>query len=198
MSNYHQTDKSPRYYIWLQNISRENKRDIYNGCIDFDIAACHPTIFWKEVLKGHSTNPYMTTMIEEPEIFLQHLIDNKIHNRLYPHITVEDERAAAKNCRSRLFNLRPDGHHRKSGVVWYDNLQDFIINEMSSMGIDDPHKFFCRHERKIVEVAIDVIGKDHVALLMHDGMICKDIENVNWQLSRLHLSTGYVWKAKAL
>lgn len=195
---YHQTEKSPRYYIWMQNLSKADKKEVYSGCVDFDITACHPTIFFKEVLKGMTSNPYMKTMIEEPEVFIQHLIDSKIYNRLYPHITVTDERAAAKDARSRLFNLRPDGTHRLSGIHWYDNLQAYIISEMDKMSISNPHQFFCNQERKIVEQAIDHVGAERVVLLMHDGVILKDVTFVGSICSELGFITGYQWKATLL
>jgi hypothetical protein len=195
---YHQTEKSPRYYIWLQNLSKDHKKEVYSGCVDFDITACHPTIFFKEVLKGMTSNPYMKTMIEEPEVFIQHLIDSKIYNRLYPHLTVTDERAAAKDARSRLFNLRPDGSHRMSGIHWYDNLQAYIISEMEKMSISNPHQFFCNQERKIVEQAIAHVGADRVVLLMHDGVILKDVAYIGSLCSELGFITGYQWKATLL
>jgi len=195
---YHQTDKSPRYYIWMQNLSKEDKKEVYSGCVDFDITACHPTIFYKEVLKGMTSNAYMKTMIEEPEVFIQHLIDSKIYNRLYPHITVGDERAAAKDARSRLFNLRPDGHHRLSGVHWYDDLQAYIIKEIDKMSISNPHQFFCNQERKIVEQAIAHVGAERVVLLMHDGVILKDVAYIGSLCSELGFITGYGWKATLL
>lgn len=196
VNQYHQTDKSPRYYIWLQNIGKEQKREIYSGCIDFDITACHPMIFWKEVLKERTTNPYMKTMIEQPEIFLQTLIDHKIHSRLYPNKKIDNERDAAKDCRNRLFNLSLDNKHKQSGVQWYDELQDYIIKEMHEMSICEPHKFFCRHERKIIESAIDIIGEENVVLLMHDGLIVKSLTNVT--INNLQQQTGYTWKVKVL
>lgn len=193
VSLYHQTEKSPRYYIWLQNLSKEDKKFVYEGCVDLDITACHPTIFFNEVLHRQTDNPYMNMMIKDPDAFLNALIDAKVYKRLYPHVTVTDERAAAKDARSRLFNLQPGGLHNKSGVIWYDELQSMIIRTLEAFGISDSHKFFANHERKIVQTAIAHIGAEHVVLLMHDGLI---LRNVDPQVAAAlaATTTGYAWK----
>jgi hypothetical protein len=198
MSHYHQTEKSERYYIWIQNIPRVHKRIIYGGHTDFDIRACHPTIFWKEIMRGWSDNDDLRLMIEDPDAFLDKVIAWGVYHKLYPRNPVVDERDAAKVCRSRLFFIDENTRFKKSRIAWYDELQVLILSELQAAGISNAHQYFARMERKIIEQAIGHLGEASIALLIHDGMIVKGITDLDRVVAELEAVTHYTWKAEPL
>jgi hypothetical protein len=196
--NYKQTEGSARHYIWLQNLTREDKSQIYSGMRDFDIVGCFPNIFWNELLKGMSPNPHMVMMVKDPEGFLELCMRDDVYRKLYPR-GEETGRDAAKVARSRLFHPPKSGRRpRRSGVDWYDGLSDEIIDTLKRSGISNPHLFFTSIEQRIIDVAIDGMGAQFVALRMHDGFIVKDITDAENLLACLECWTGYKWSSKLI
>ena len=196
--NYTKTEKSERYYIWLQNLKREDKKELYAGCSDLDITSAFPNIFWQEICGLSSDNTEMSLMINDPEAFLNKCIDDDVFNKIYAYkgVTIND-RDTAKRARSRLFHPPESGRPRKSGVKWYDDLQTYIISKLKTAGVTDAHLYFTSREQKIVNIAMKVIGEEHVVLRMHDGFII-DVSVNDEKLAQLQKLTGYCWKAKVL
>lgn len=196
--NYKQTPTSARHYIWLQNLSREDKSQIYAGMHDIDIVGCFPNIFFNEMLKGFSNNHYMNLMVKHPEDFLQFCIGDDVYGKLYPRGR-ETGRDAAKVVRSRLFHPPKSGRRpRRSGVEWYDTLSDYIIDVLKSAGVSNPHLYFTSIEQRVIDIAIRGMGEEHVVLRMHDGFIVKDITDAENLLACLQSITGYKWSWKLL
>ena len=196
--NYTQTSTSARHYIWLQNLSREDKSQIYSGLHDIDIVGCFPNIFFNEMLKGVSNNQHMNLMVKHPDDFLQFCIGDNIYKKLYPQGTLIG-RDAAKVVRSRLFHPPKSGRRpRRSGVEWYDTLSDYIYDVLKGAGISDPHLYFTSIEQRVIDLAIKGMGEQHVVLRIHDGFIAKDITDADNLLDCLQSITGYKWSCKLL
>ena len=193
----HNGQTSARYYIGLQNLRRNIKSEIYEGCVDLDIVACFPQIFYKEVLKyDREANKYFNIMIDAPKFFLQMLEDDGVTTALG---------CDAKAARSRLFHpsqtVNSDGsrrQNRRSGIDWYDELAHFIVEQLRDHGVENEHLFFTGHEQRIVEAAFDEIGRENVVLRMHDGAICKDLVELEMLCKLLEIKTGYAWSWKQL
>lgn len=198
VENYRTSDNSARHYIWLQNLTRDMKKEIYTGLSDFDIVGCFPNIFFREVLKGECDNFYMQMMIDQPEHFLNMLITDNVAQKLYPHKHLPHNRDSAKIARSRLFHPPTSGRKPKaSGIDWYDDLQSYIIDNLNACGITDAHMFFTTIEQRIITQAIPVVGHDNVILRMHDGFIV-NIQDTDEIIKQLESITGYAWSHKTL
>lgn len=198
---YSKGENSMRLYHWCQNLPRETKKIVYSGALDFDIVNCFPNIFWKEVLRGESSNDDMRMMIFDSEAFLGRLVDDEIYDKLYPKKKktkrTANPRKAAKVVRSRLFHPPSSGRPpRRSGVQWYDNLSDYIINKLKENGIYDPHLFFTSIERGIIESAFDIAGRENVILRMHDGFIA--LPTTTTTIQQLEERTNYKWTVETL
>jgi hypothetical protein len=198
VENYRASENSARHYIWLQNLTRDMKKEIYAGLSDLDIVGCFPNIFFREVLKGECNNFYMNLMIVYPEHFLNMLITDNVAQKLYPHRRLPQDRDSAKIARSRLFHPPTSGRKPKaSGIGWYDDLQHYIINNLNACGITDAHMFFTTIEQRIITQAIPVVGANNVILRMHDGFIV-NVQDTEEVISQLQSITGYAWSHKTL
>ena len=198
VENYRTSDNSARHYIWLQNLTRDMKKEIYTGLSDLDIVGCFPNIFFREVLKGQCNNFYMQMMIDQPEHFLNMLITDSVAQKLYPHKCLPQDRDSAKIARSRLFHPPTSGRKPKaSGIQWYDELQSYIIDNLNTCGITDAHMFFTTIEQRIITQAIPVVGDNNVILRMHDGFIVT-IQDTEEVIKQLEVLTGYAWSHKTL
>ena len=194
---------SHRWYNPLQNMDEEQRNITYEGCLDLDIVACFPTLFHQYVFKevGRETPGTYYAMIYQPELFLQMLIESDVW--VYPigwnkNTKKNKPRAKAKQMRSRMFNFKDDKPLKKSGLVWYDKLCQFIYNQMMDSDINNGHLFFTLIEQRIVQIAIDIIGEDNVHMRMHDGFITKQIPDIDIVLQEIFKETGLQWSVKAI
>lgn len=198
VENYRTSENSARHYIWLQNLTRDMKKEIYTGLSDLDIVGCFPNIFYKEILKGECDNVDMQMMIHYPEQFLNMLIIDNVAQKLYPYKNLPQNRDSAKIARSRLFHPPKSGRKPKaSGVEWFDNLQSYIIDNLNACGITDAHMYFTTIEQRIITQAIPVVGDNNVILRMHDGFIV-DVKDTEEVIRQLASQTGYTWSHKIL
>ena len=191
--NYHKTDSSNRYYHPCQNISREEAAVIYKGCIDFDMVAAFPSIFCKVVL-DEETHPMLDLCMRDPEHFLQLIID---HDAFTQDVRESDKspREKAKDMRSKLFHPPANGRPWPVGVIWYDNLQKFIIRKLGDkVGIEKAHLFFTAVEQEVLEQAMQFVGYRNVVRRMHDGFNAINIDDPHDVLASIEEATGYRWK----
>jgi len=201
---YTTSDKSARLYHGAQNLPRHIKSVIYENCYDIDIVNCHASIFYNELINNrlYLVNNDFKEMMEQPEKFLQRIIKDGVHHKIwlsFKRRMKSNDRTKAKFARSRLFYPPASGRKpRKTGIKWYDDLQKYILDIFAQAGIDSPHLWLTKHEQQIINKAIETLGKDKIALLMHDGMIVFEVSDYQETLDELHKETGYMWSIKNL
>jgi len=201
---YTTSDKSARLYHGAQNLPRHIKSVIYENCYDIDIINCHASIFYNELINNRQyvVNNDFKEMMEQPEKFLQRIIKSGVHHKIwlsFKRRMKSNDRSKAKFARSRLFYPPASGRKpRKTGIKWYDDLQQYILDIFRQEGIDNPHLWLTKHEQQIINKAIETLGKDKIALLMHDGMIVFEVSDYQETLDELHKETGYMWSIKNL
>ena len=196
-SEYMHTENSQyRWYHNLQNLDKEQKAIVFDGSHDFDIQACFPSIFHNNCSFWDRPEEY-DTMIEEPELFLQKIIDDDCFTY---KIRTKDltPRQKAKCMRSRLFNPPRVGKLQRTGIQWYDNLADWILETLQQNQVFDAHNWFTQKEQEYVEKAFQVIGHDNIRLRMHDGFISKPVDCIDTTLQRLKEVTNLNWTCKPI
>jgi hypothetical protein len=195
--NYKKTETSNRYYHPCQNLTREEAAVIYKGCLDFDMVSAFPSIFCKVVMEDE-THPMLDLCMRDPEHFLQLIID---HDAFTEDVRNSEDspRDKAKAMRSKLFHPPANGRPWKVGVIWYDNLQRFIIRKLSDkVGIDKAHLFFTAVEQEVLEQAMECVGYKNVVRRMHDGFNAINIDNAQDALASIEEATGYKWKVNRI
>lgn len=193
--NYTASDKTHRLHHRDQNIPKTMKRLLFKGCTDYDIQACFPNIFRKNILKGKSCD-MIDFMIDRPDEFLQLIIDADAFTHLLRIDTKQSSRQKAKVMRSRLFHPPAKGPLPRTGCSWYDDLGDIIGAWLHESGIEKPHLYFTMIEQEIIECAFDAFGRDDILLRMHDGFIAWGTDDIVDKLRRLESATGYKWTAE--
>jgi hypothetical protein len=168
---YYRTKKSYRWYHPDQNISTAEKKKIFRGCFNIDIVSCFSSIWWHE-LGGYDCELENAQWLnpEHKDYFLS-IIKRDFH-------VYDDERA--KRIRSKLFSKKRH-HTEKTGVIWYDNLREHIIEKATSWGEHNlpedimltVHNVFTYLEWQVVERCLQA-GKE--ALLIHDGIIFSELD----------------------
>ena len=192
--NYTSSDKTHRLHHRDQNIPKVMKRLLFKGCTDYDIQACFPNIFRKNILKDKNWE-MIDLMIDRPDEFLQLIIDADAFTHLIRIDTKQSARQKAKVMRSRLFHPPAKGTLPRTGCDWYDDLGDIIAMHLRQSGIEKPHLYFTMIEQEIIECAFDAFGRDDILLRMHDGFIAWGTDDIVDKLQRLHAATGYKWSA---
>lgn len=168
---YHNTSSSPnRWYHPLQNLTAEQKRAAFSGCINIDIVSCFTSIWWYE-LGGKDCG-----------LERAWLLDPQHKDELY-RLLMDDfglaTVAEAKEKRTSLTSDYRNMHRIATGVAWFDALHDRILEDTyrwaREMNLHRPtaHKVFTYLEWKIIEKLLD--AGDEV-LLMHDGIIFRDVD----------------------
>jgi len=193
--NYTKSDKTHRLHHPDQNIPKDMKRLLFKGCTDYDIQACFPNIYKKNVLGGKEFGP-IDLMINRPDEFLNMIIEDDAFTHLLRIDTVKSPRQKAKIMRSRLFHPPATGKLPRTGCEWYDELGDVIAGLLKQSGIDKPHLYFTMIEQEIIERAFDAFGRDDILLRMHDGFIAYGTAEVFDKLHALEQATGYKWTAQ--
>ena len=202
-SFYTTSEKSARLYNGVQNLPRHIKSVLYEDMVDVDISNCHANIFYKELTINRLSvvsNDFMQ-MIDDPEGFLNRIIKDGVDSKIWLDYKSRSasNRSRAKFARSRLFYPPASGRKpRRTGIKWYDQLQTWILKVFKDNCIDNPHLWLTTKEQEIIQKAITVLGKDNIALLMHDGMILFGIDSFEDTLDLLERETGYLWTAKKL
>lgn len=158
---YFNSEKSPhRMYHLLQNLSKDDKRRLFAGCVDVDIASCFASIWWNE-LGGRDCeldNAWLLNPEHREELYRVLLSD--------PVLGLKDKEEA-KEVRSKLFS---DNSTFK--VQWLKDLHTAILERVREEDTTC-HELFTRHERRIIE-RLSQCGQ--VALWMHDGIIFRSCD----------------------
>jgi len=168
---YHNTVSSPnRWYHPLQNLTTEQKKSAFRGCVNVDIVSCYTSIWWFEMggrdcdLKhAHLMHP------DHKGEFYKLLMSD------FGLLTVEE----AKALRVTLTADYKNGHRYSSGVEWFDALHDRILEDtyefarVHNLTKPNAHKVFTWLEWTIIERMLEC--GDEV-MLMHDGIIFKAVD----------------------
>lgn len=162
---YHSTATSPhRRYHDNQALPKEDKRVIYKGCTDVDIVSCFSSIWWHEMGGRDCLLPNAWLLNPEFKDDLLELIMTTFGL---------ESKEKAKVKRSTLFAER-HRHSSGTGVEWWDNLHSHILEYVASQGTTC-HELFTRHERRVID---RMVQAGAVALLMHDGIIFRQVDHV--------------------
>ena len=168
---YHNTSSSPnRWYHPLQNLTTEQKKAAFSGCVNVDIVSCYTSIWWHE-LGGKDCN-----------LSNAWLLDPQHKDELY-RLLMKDfglaTIAEAKEKRTSLTSDYRNRHRIATGVAWFDALHDRILEDTyrwaREMNLQRPtaHKVFTYLEWKIIE---RMLHTGDEVLLMHDGIIFKEVD----------------------
>jgi len=166
---YHNTSSSPnRWYHPLQNLTTEQKKAAFSGCVNVDIVSCYTSIWWYEMGGKDCQLPH--SMLLHPDH------KEELYKLLMRDFNLTG-RAAAKTLRQTLTSDYKNGHHYSHGVEWFDDLHRRILEDcytyatVNELGRPSAHKVFTWLEWCIIERMLE--AGDEV-LLMHDGIIFKE------------------------
>lgn len=167
---YHNTSSSPnRWYHPLQNLTVEQKKAAFSGCVNVDIVSCYTSIWWYEM--GGKDCELPNAWLLSPH-----------HKEEFYKLLMRDfnltDRAAAKTLRQTLTSDYRNGHFYTSGVEWFDDLHRRILEDcytyatVNDLTKPTAHKVFTWLEWCIIERMLE--AGDEV-LLMHDGIIFREL-----------------------
>lgn len=169
-SFYHRTKNSYRWYHPDQNLSSDEKKQLFKGAFNVDIISCFPSIWWYD-LGGYDC-----------ELENAYLLHPQHRLRLLEVIKKDfgiDDNATAKKVRTKLTASKRHANE-KTGVIWFDALREHIIAKTLKWGEQNlpedikltVHNVFTFLEAQIINRMLEA-GEE--ILLMHDGIIFRSL-----------------------
>lgn len=177
-SNYKTASEESRSFDATVNTEKRIKNIIFEGCYDIDMVAAHPNIFALHVIPMewqydlHLHQPDMALMIDNPEAFLQKIIDSDIKHYEIDRDQTLTPRQKAKMLRSRLFNPQKEGELSplpNLNCQWYNELAQWIHNVYLNASISNPNRVLVKWERHYIDTFLERVETASVLLLEHDG-----------------------------
>ena len=173
---YNNTVKSPfRWYHPLQNTKKEEQPLVFKGCTNIDVTSCFLSLYWFDMGGKDVSGP-------------------DFHFLLNPHLKKDLEQKIAtdfgvspddsKTIRNNLTSCNTNGHVVQTGIQWYDDLHNHIIQYVRGFGKTSlkwspeeatPYLVFTFLEMKLMD---KLIRCGNPVLRMHDGIIFSSVDEV--------------------